>query len=158
MKLRQIAEEARPKETIRRTAESFGDMLEFIYGLDPEAKERQAINRFLEEPTPQTWDRAKWIVNSLIRQVAQDPKLKDRANRWAEINQVTSPIVSSSIYDIDPKQTKDTPLSDISMNKSKRDKMKRSLGPEGYVSSLAGIGGEVEQYDIKRHLKKTASD
>jgi len=158
MKLRQITEEARPSETIRHTAESLGDMFDFIYKLDPKNKERQAVNQFLEDPTSQTWERAKWVVNSLIRQVVTNPELKARAEKWASINNVTSPIVASSIYDIDPKYTKGTPIDNISMSRNKRDDMKKTLGPAGYVSSLAGIGGEVENHDIKKYLKKTARD
>ena len=48
-----------------------------------------------------------------------------------------------------------TPLADIALSKSLRNKLKETLGPEGYVSALADMG-EVDDRSIKELLKSTA--
>jgi hypothetical protein len=157
MKLRSITEKniKGSQEVVRRTADALGDMIEFAYeNLDPNnSRELQTLNAFLDKPTPQTWQQSKWIIDSLIKQT-DDP----RTEIWAGLKGVTSPTIAASVYDIDPSKTKGTPLGDVSLSRRNRDNLKQTLGPEGYISSLANAGGEVSNRELKQHLKTTAKD
>jgi hypothetical protein len=159
MKLRNIAEDIKGSdEVIRKSAEALGDLIQFAYeNLDPkESKELAMLDAFLKEPTPRGWERTKWVIDSLMDQSVNNPELRTRAKEWAGLKGLTSPVVTASIYDIDPSMTTGTPLSNISLSKQLRDKLKETLGPEGYVSSLADMGGKVDDRRIKELLKSTA--
>lgn len=160
MKLRTIAEGdiKGSDEVIRKSAEALGDLVQFAYeNLDPrESKELAMLDMFLKKPTPRSWERTKWVIDSLMEQSVNDPELQARAKGWAGLKGLTSPVIAASVYDIDPSKVADTPLSDIALSKQLRDKLKETLGPEGYVSSLADMGGKVDDRRIKELLKSTA--
>jgi len=74
------------------------------------------------------------------------------------LKSLTSPTITAAVYDIDPKQAKNTPLQQTALSKQLRDKLKISLGPEGYISSLSNLGGEANDQQIKHILKNTAKN
>lgn len=159
MKLRQIAEDIKgSSEVVRDSAEALGDLIQFAYeNLNPKTSiELKALHKWLKKPTPQGWNSTKWVVDSLMKQAAQDPQLQDRAKDWAGLKGITSPVLTASLYDIDPTMTKGTPIADVSLSKQHRDELKKTLGPEGYVSGLADMGGKVTDNRIKKLLKSTA--
>jgi hypothetical protein len=121
--------------------------------LGGQSKEKIALNQFLDNPTPQTWLTAKWVVNSAIDRAAQQPETKTRAEQWAILQKVTSPIVASATYDMDLSDTAGTPAHVTSLSRPQRNKFKHALGPNGYVSALSGLGGIPDTK--KRHLLKT---
>jgi len=159
MKLRQIAEDIKGShEVVRDSANALGDLIQFAYeNLDPKtSRELRSLDKFLRKPTPQLWERTKWIIDSLMHQTVNDPQLQTRAKQWAGLKGITSPVVAASIYDIDPKYAKGSPIANTALNKQLRDRLKKTLGPEGYVSGLADMGGKVTDNRIKKLLKSTA--
>lgn len=158
MKLRQITEDIKGShQVIRKSAKALGNLIRFAYdNLDPhKSRELASLNAFLQKPSPRGWENTKWIIDSLTRKVINNDKLVDQAKQWNELKGLTSPIVSASVYDVEPRDTRGTPIGDISLSRNLRDKLKEALGPEGYVSALADMG-EVNDHKIKELLKSTA--
>ena len=151
-----IHEEAGKRQVIRRTAETLSDILDYLNESGEKSEELIAIDRFLQDPTPQSWNDTKWIINSLISQVAKDDN--DRAQKWAELNNLTSPTIVSSIYDMDQKYARKISSKIVPLSKAKRDKLKKTLGPLGYITSLSSIGGDVKPNDIKKYFKRMTRD
>lgn len=156
MKLRQITE-AKSSEPIRDAATSMGDLISFIKEM-PESQEYKELFSFLSQPSFKAWSKAKWIVNSAIKQVAlsKNPQLIARAKKWAFLNNLTDPTVAASVYDIEPKMTKGTPADRYSQNKSQRDKLKKTMGPLGYVSVFSNLGKDATPSKIKKLVKDTS--
>jgi len=156
MKLRFIAE-AKSNEPIRDSAKALGDLISFIKD-SPNSEEYKYLMSFLSKPTFKAWDKTKWIVNSSIKKAAksQDQDLINRASQWAFLNKLTSPTITSSVYDIDPKLSKDTPADRYAQSKSQRDKLKKTLGPLGYVSVLSNLGKDATPSKIKKLVKDTS--
>lgn len=156
MKLRQIIE-AKSSEPIRDAAASMGDLISFIRET-PESQEYKDLLDFLSKPTFKSWGKAKWVVNNAIKRVAlsKDPQLIARAKKWAFLNNLTDPTVAASVYDLEPKMTKGTPADKYSQNKSHRDKLKKTMGPLGYVSVLSNLGKDATPSKIKKLIKDTS--
>lgn len=156
MKLRMIAE-AKSNEPIRDAANSLGDLISFIKQ-SPKSKEYKQLMDFLSKPTFRTWDQTKWVVDSCMKQAAasQDNQLLTRARKWAFLNNLTDPTVASCVYDLDPKLVKQTPASRYSQNKSQRDKLKKSIGPLGYVSVFSNLGKDATPSKIKKLVRDTS--
>jgi len=158
MKLRTIAE-AKSDEPIRDSANAIGDLIQYINtSFDPKSAEAQAMQAFLQKPTARGWEQTKWVVDSAIKQAGAAPETASRAKDWAFLKSLTSPTVSASLYDVDPRKAKGTPLQKTALSKPLRDKLKVSLGPEGYISSLSNLGGEVNNSQAKHLLKGTAKN
>lgn len=158
MKLKTIAEKStRP---VRDSAKSFGSLIQYINNnFDKRSNEYTSLYNFLSNPTITNWQKSKWVIDSAIKQALTDPKTAQDAKEWAFLKSVTSPTVVASIYDIDQKKTKGTPLQSISLSEPQRNKLKSSLGPEGYISTLSNIGGEIANGNkLKRILKGTAKN
>lgn len=157
MKLNVIAE--RSNEPIRDSAKSIGDLIQYINSnFNKKSAEAQAIQTFLQRPTARSWQNAKWVIDSAIKQAGNTPEALQRAKKWAFLKSLTSPTVSASVYDVDQKQARGTPLQKTSLSKPMRDKLKASLGPEGYISSLSNIGNEVSDTKTRHILKNTANN
>lgn len=156
MKLRTITERSEP---LRDSAKSIGDLIQYINtNFDPNSAESTAMSVFLQNPTARNWENTKWVVDSAIKQSIQTPENTERAKKWAFLKSLTSPVVSASVYDVDQRQAKGTPLQKTSLSKPQRDKLKTSLGPEGYVSSLSDISNELNTAQTKKLLKHTADN
>lgn len=158
MKLRAIAE-AKSDEPIRDSANAIGDLIQYIKdNFNPKSAEAKAVQTFLQKPTARGWEQTKWVVDSAIKQAGAVPETASRAKDWAFLKSLTSPTVTASLYDVDPKNAKGTPLQRTALSKSLRDKLKVSLGPEGYISSLSELGGEVNDSQVRHLLKGTAKN
>lgn len=155
MRLRLIAEAS--KKAISDSAEALGDLIDYVKELGQEAEEYQALFSFLNNPDARTWDNAKWVVDSLIRQVGQsaDPEMAGRPNLWAKLKSVTSPIIAVSVYDINADQIKGTPLQNLGISRGLRDKFKKAVGPQGYVGALSNVEG-MPHSKLKAMMKDTA--
>lgn len=155
MKLRTIVE-LKSKEPIRDAANAIGDLIQYINDNYPKSAEAKSLQTFLQKPTAKSWQQAKWVVDSAIKSAGADQNLKPRIESWATLKSLTSPTVAASSYDVDQKDAKGTPLQRTAMSKPLRDKLKASLGPEGYISSLSGLGGETNSNQVRHILKNTA--
>lgn len=154
MRLRNITERQQISRTvIRDTATALGDLVQYVYTLGGQSKEKLAINQFLKNPTPENWLSAKWVVKSAIDRAAQQPETSIRAEKWSILQKATSPIVASATYDMDLDDTAGTPAHVTSLSRPQRNKFKHALGPNGYVSALSGLGDIPDTK--KRHLLKT---
>ena len=154
MRLRNITERQQISRTvIRDTATALGDLVQYVYTLGGQSKEKLAINQFLKNPTPQSWLTAKWVVNSAIDRAAQQPDTRTRAEKWAILQKVTSPIVASATYDMNQDDSAGTPSQITALSRPQRNKFKHALGPNGYVSALSDLGDIPDTK--KRHLLKT---
>lgn len=157
MKLRSIAESIRGSaEPLRQAAEVLGGLIQYVYGMG-KSEELRALHSFLSQPSPRAWERTKWIIDSLQQKAGADPdpQMQDQMAQWAELGQMTSPVVSAAVFDIDPKFTKGTPAQDTSLSQRLRDRLKEALGPQGYISALSDMG-EVSDQKAKELLKSTA--
>ena len=158
MKLRQITE-TRSNEPIRDAADSMGDLISFIKET-PDSEEHKALMSFLSRPSFRAWDKTKWIVNNAIKYAtsSKDPKLINRAKKWAFLNNLTDPTVASSVYDIEPKLSRGTPASRYSQSKTQRDKLKKTMGPLGYVSLFSNLGKDTTPAKINKLVKDTSNN
>ncbi len=156
MKLRAIAE-AKLKGSrtlIRDTATIFGDLIKYITKLG-HTPESEALTQFLAAPDARSWERTKWIIDAAVRRAETDPSDANRAVKWANLKQLTAPVLAAAIYDIDPKYVKNTPLQKIALSKQIRDKYKAALGPQGYVSTMANAD-TIPPTKLRDMLKTTA--
>lgn len=161
MKLRQITEDIKgSNEPIRQAAKALGGLIQYVYGLG-KSKELQALHVFLSQPSPRAWERTKWILDVLGQKAAEaevagtaDPAVADQMRSWMELGELTSPIVSASVYDLDPAQAKGTPAQDT-LSQRLRDKLKLALGPQGYVSALSNMG-TMDDNKVKKLLQSTS--
>jgi hypothetical protein len=159
MKLRLIAEDIKgSKEPIRQAAEVLGELIEYTSETD-QSEEAKALDSFLADPTARTWEQTKWVLDSLQQKAGADPdpELQDQMVRWAELGQLSSPVVAASVFDIDPKFAKGTPAKNTSLSRTLRNKTKAALGPQGYVSTLTNTG-EISDQKLKRMLKDIAKN
>lgn len=159
MKLTLIAEAGlKSKTVIRDTAEAIGDLIKFIY--DKGAPEHKAaLDGFLKEPDPQGWEKTKWIIDAAMKLGGTDPQMAGKLKLWNQLKNMTSPVVTAAIYDIDPAQAKGTPLQGLVFGKGVRDKYKLALGPQGYVGTMANVGeiGTNKLRDMLRTMSKSGS-
>jgi hypothetical protein len=157
MKLRTIAESIRGStEPLRQAAEVLGGLIQHVYGMG-KSEELRALHSFLSKPSPRAWERTKWIVDSLSKKAGTDPspETQDQMTQWAELGQMTSPVVSAAVFDLDEASTRGTPAQDIALSRRLRDDLKEALGPQGYIAALADMG-EVSDREVKALLKSTA--
>lgn len=155
MKLRLIVEAS--KKAIKDSSEALGDLIDFVKGMGPETKEYKDLFGFLSRPTAKSWEKTSWVVDSAIRQTQINPEQKDRAQLWAKLKSVTSPIVAVSVYDVDSDKMKETPLQNLRINAGLRKKFKRAVGPQGYVGALSNVD-DVPITKLKKMMKNTAKD
>lgn len=159
MKLTFITEAGlKSKTVIRDTAAAVGDLIRFIYDNGP-PEHKTALDNFLKEPDPQGWEKTKWLVDAAIKLVGTDPQMSSKVKLWHQLKNMTSPIVTAAIYDIDPNQAKGTPLQELVFSKGIRDKYKLALGPQGYVGTMANVGeiGTNKLRDMLRTLSKSGA-
>jgi hypothetical protein len=157
MKLRMITEDLRgSQEPVREAGRILADLIQYVYTLD-DSEEKAAIESFLQSPNPRSWEQAKWVIDSFARKAVQgkDRQLQKQVKDWAQLKQLESPTVSASLFDIEPKELRGTPAQHVAMIKPYRDKLKQSLGPEGYVRAMADLG-RASPHDVKKILKATA--
>lgn len=158
MKLRTIAEGIKNStEPLRQAAEVLGELIQYVYGMG-RSDELRALHSFLSKPSPRAWERTKWILDSLPKKMGANPdsETQDQMTKWAELGQMTSPVISAAVYDIDSRAARGTPVQDVSISQRLRDRLKEALGPQGYISALADMG-EVSDRNIKELLKSTAN-
>lgn len=161
MKLKQITENIKnSKEPVRGAAEALGNLIRYVYGMG-KSDELIALDKFLQHPSPRAWEATKWIVDSIQQKQArnetghQDPAIIDQMRNFADLNTLTSPIVSAAVYDISPRDARGTPAEHTALSKPLRDKLKLALGPQGYVSALSEIG-DIDDNKAKALLKATS--
>ncbi len=141
MKLRMITEKELKgsKNIIHDTADVFGDLIQFVKDLG-KSKEGMALNNYLKTPTPTEWERTKWIINSLVQKAMADPQNKDRAAKWANLLPLSGEVITASVFDTDPKDTRGTPRFRTSLSSIDRRNAKRGVGPAGWVGTMSNVG------------------
>lgn len=158
MKLQSITE-AKSRQPIRDAALALADLNRYLNDqLGRKSAEAIAFTDFLSTPTYRKWDKNKWVVDRAIKSAieAKDTNLKTRIQKWAFLNTLTSPTIAASVYDMSPSDTKNTPAHKVSLSKNLRDKLKKSVGPSGYVSMLSNAGSNLNANKIKNLIKDTA--
>lgn len=154
MRLSQISEN---RQRLRTTAVALSELVDFIQQHGSQSDQR-AIDVFLKKPTPQAWLESMWLVDKAIRMGAESEKsdeLTDSMEGWAMLKRLTPPVVSAAVYDMSQMATIDTPRQTLAMNEPNRNRLKRALGPLGYVSTMAGLS-ELPKSHAKKFLKSTA--
>jgi len=146
------------KAVIRNAATAMGDLIQYIQDISENNDERSAIDEFLKSPSARGWERTRWVIDSIIQQAiaANDKETMKRAEKWESLKNLSSPVVAASIYDIEPKNVKGTPLQNLAQSKAVRDKYKLALGPAGYVATLSNVG-KITQSKLKDMLKTIAA-
>jgi hypothetical protein len=158
MKLRVIAE-AVDQAPIRHGAEALGDLIQFTYELG-KSDETTALDLFLAKPSPQAWDRTKWIIDAAIQRimgVPPDQTTQERLKKWTALKRLSSPVAATAIYDIDMKYARGTPLERVLLSRPLRDKFKAAVGPQGYISALANAG-QLPPRKLKKMMQDTAKN
>lgn len=153
MRLHLIAE---INEPVRDTANALGSLIAFTYGLG-NTPERKALNVFLRHPSPRRWEQTAWIINSLIRRGGELKHSTTEMTKWSKLKTMTSPVVTSAVYDIEPRYLRGTPLQSGALTKQVRDKFKKAVGPQGFVSSLA-FAGRLPVHKRRLMMKQTATN
>lgn len=157
MKLSNITE-AKSRTPIRDAASALALVIDTLQQHYPKNSEEQlAFNRFLSNPSSNTWKTNKWVIDNIIKTGYTKGISPDQLSQIAYLNTLTSPTIAASVYDIDRSKARNTPISNIALDNVKRNRLKRALGPIGYVSSLANISNKMNDSQLRRHLRFTAN-
>ncbi len=158
MRLRLISEAGlnHSRKIVSDTAAILGDFIQFMYK-SGKGKELNVLDSFLRKPSPQSWEQSKWIIDSIAQKTVQNPQLQPKVDGWLQLKNITSPIISTTVYSIEPKYLKGTPLQNLALSRQNRDKFKKALGPQGYVSTLANAD-ELSHSELKNLVKATSKD
>lgn len=156
MRLRIIAEEGMSgsQNVVRDAADALGSLIQYVYTLDDQGAERLTLDAFLSKPTPENWKRSRWLLDSAIEKSGAP---EDSLRGWAGLKTLTSPVITSSLYDVNSKFTRGTPLQNVSLTSKKQDDLKSAVGPQGYVSAFSELGDMPEQ-ETGDLLKRTADE
>lgn len=137
MKLSQINE---GKPVVKNAGKSLGSLTQFINDSGTE-DETKFFSKFLKNPTDKTWIATKWVIDSATRRALQlGDEYKDAVKDWQSLRGLTAPTVVSSVYLVNPKQAKDTPLQKTNLTEPNQERLMSSLGPQGFVGTLSNIG------------------
>jgi hypothetical protein len=138
---------------------AFGDLISYIKdNLDPKSPEVKTLYKFFKKPNPKAWLDTKWILDSITKNIDLKSNDGNRAKKWMVLKTLSPPTVAASVFDIDQKLTRGTPLSNKTLPKSKRDNLKQNLG-HGYIglfSSLSNIS-DPKIRGIEKGLSQTRS-
>lgn len=156
MRLRNIHEN---RNKIRAAATSLSELIDFIqeYG---NKEDNAAIIKFLQRPTPKAWQESSWLVNRALQlgsKMEENQELINSMEGWKSLLHLTPAIMSSAVYDIDRTAVLDTPRQPVALNEPNRNRLKRALGPLGYVTTMAGIS-ELPTHIAKRFIRDTAKN
>lgn len=154
MKLSQIYE---ARNRMRKTADALSGLVDFLQQHGSQ-QEQHTIDVFLQKPTPQAWKESQWLIDSALRIGAgmeRNDELDDNLENWAVLKRLTPQMVAAAVYDMTQASIVDTPRQTLSMTEPSRNRLKRALGPLGYVSTMAGIS-ELPKAQAKKFLKTTA--
>jgi hypothetical protein len=154
MRLRTIAE-----AVVQDAGKALGDLIKFVYELGPDAPELKALEAFLTKPSARGWEQVRWIVDSAIKTALKfpDPSYRERAKQWTNLKRLTSPVAAASVYAVDPKDARGTPLQKVALSHPQQERLMSSLGPQGLVGTVSSLG-EVPAAKAKTMLKKQAAD
>lgn len=140
MKLIQIAE-AKDSHIIKHQSQAIAKLKDYISKYANQ-KAIKAINNVFSDPDISTWKQNSWVVNDTISNLEKDTKIDD-TERQTAISQLktisTTPpaIIISALYSIPKNQLKDTPLKNLNLSPLENKKLKKGLGPQGYVAALS---------------------
>lgn len=140
MKLIQISE-AKDAHIIKHQSEAIGKLKTYITKYKNQ-KAMKAIEKIFSDPDISTWKQNSWIVTDTINNLEKDQKL-DQTEKQSAIAQLktilTTPsaIVISSLYSIPKEQLKDTALKNLNLSPSENKRLKKGLGPQGYIAALS---------------------
>jgi hypothetical protein len=138
---------------------AFGDLLSYIQdNLDKNSPEAKALYKFFKKPNPKSWLDTKWILDSITKGMDLKGNAGNRAKNWMILKTLSPPTIAASVFDIDQKLTRGTPLANKTLPKSKRDNLKKNLG-HGYIglfSSLSNIS-DPKIKGIEKGLSQTRS-
>lgn len=158
MKLRFIVENnlKHSKHAVRDTANILGTLIEYLYS-SKHHDELRSLNKFLTKATPEAWVETHWIIDSLVKKLANDQELKANCEEWLKLKSISPSLMASAIYDVDPKFVKGTPLQGVNLSQQVRSKAKAALGPQGYLGALSN-SGDLSQNKIKDFLRTAAQN
>ena len=140
MKLIQIAE-AKDAHIIKHQSEAISKLKDYINKYKNQ-KAIKAIEKLFSDPDASTWKQNSWIVNDTISNLEKDTKI-DQAEQQKAISQLktilTTPpaIVVSSLYSIPKDKLKNTALKNLNLSPLENKKLKKGLGPQGYIAALS---------------------
>lgn len=139
MRLRQISE---GKPIVKNAGEAFGDLIQFVRET-PGSEEEKAITKFLADPTAPMWEQTRWVVKAAIQRalVAKKDDLKQRAETWGQLADLSAPVAAASVRVIPRQDVKGTPLQKTTLSHTNQEKLMASLGPQGFVSTMSNLEG-----------------
>lgn len=127
-------------DVIKTTTRQLEDLLEIMHYY----KEKEIIDSFneiLRSPDIDTLRKNAWIFNRIGQLLTQDDTLntatkKRSENAVAELKRRSPAILIASLYSLPKDTLKKTPLKSIGLSPQDQKKLKSTLGPQGYISSL----------------------
>lgn len=157
MKLRTIAEAGiKGRTVVRNTGQSLGELISFIRN-SGDREQQKAMASFLKNPTPESWEQSKWLIDAAIKIAANDKNNNDYIKSWSALKGLSSPVAVASLYDMEPKHAKGTPIQSVVLSKPGRDKFKAAIGPQGYIGTMANAG-ELGDDKLRKLIKTTAKN
>jgi hypothetical protein len=144
MKLSAIYEN-RSRMPITQAGKAFGDIIKYLKdNYDPKSDEVKALYNFFKKPSPKSWLDTKWIIDSISKNIDLNSNDGNRVKSWMILKALTPPTIAASVFDIDQKLTKGTPLANKTLPKSKRDNLKKNLG-HGYIGLFSSLQNVSDQ-------------
>lgn len=160
MKLSQITE-TKDRHIIQKTSENMSKLKNIITKYQ-NMKILTGLTKIFKNPNIKTWKSNAWILDQTLNQITNDTKLTDserqeHTNTIEQLKNVPAPIIISSLYGISKKELKDTPFKSISFSDTEEKKIKKALGPLGYVTALSSAD-KIPHSTLKKTLNDIAKD
>lgn len=158
MKLRNITE-AKSKTPLRDAANQLGVLVKYIQtNYKKEDEVSKALDTFLKYPSAKSWVSTKWIIDNISRNQFEEPAAKANLKQILSLKSYTPHTIAAASYDMEPKDLNGTPRRKFAMNKPDRDKLKKAMGPEGYVTTFSDLSDSANTRQIKNILKNSAKN
>jgi predicted component of type VI protein secretion system len=160
MRLSSITE-AKDKHAIQHTSQNISTIKDYIISTKDNKLIKQLYN-ILKNPDPQTWQNNKSLLQDLQTHIEQNktinPTFKQELdNAINAIAKSTNAVFVASLYSMPKKELKGTPLSPMGFSDSETQKIKKTLGPQGYVATLASAS-DIPQNTLKKTMKDIAKN
>jgi hypothetical protein len=160
MKLSQILE-AKDRHIIKNTSENMSKLKTIITKYQ-DLKILTGLTRVFQNPSIKTWNSNSWILDQTLNLITNDTKLSDSQKQEdteliKQLKTTRAPIIVSSLYNIPKKELKDTPLNTVSFSDIEKKKIKKALGPLGYITALSSAD-KIPHNILKKTLNDIAKD
>lgn len=155
MDIKHMLQEQGNTDVIKTTTRQLEDLLEIIhYYKEPETI--SSFNEILRSPDTDTLRQNSWIFNRIEQLLTQDDTLKSNTKKKAEnavadLKRKSPATLIASLYSLPKNTLKKTPLKGIGLSPQDQKKLKSTLGPQGYISSL-NSASDIPMSSLKKWL------